>query len=53
MKRVIKTTAAYCPPESHVLWPTLTAGFLQGSNSVQPVDMESYNDLGDDDNNWN
>ena len=53
MKKVNSRTAEYCPPESHLLWLNLTAGFLLGSNVVQPSDMEVYEDQGDDDENWN
>lgn len=53
MKKVQSKTAEYCPPESRVLRPALTAGFLQGSNFVQSGGMETYTDQGAEDEFWN
>lgn len=53
MKKDLLKTVAYCPPECVVLRQTLSTGFMQGSNFVQSETMETYNDMGDDDSNWN
>lgn len=52
MKKELTKTVTYCPPECNVLRQTLAANFMQGSNFVQS-EMETYNDKGDDDSNWN
>lgn len=52
MKKDLTKTVAYCPPECNVLRQTLSVSFMQGSDVV-PSEMETYNDMGDDDSNWN
>lgn len=52
MKKNLLKAVTYCPPECNVLQQTLTLSFMQGSDVV-PSGMETYNDMGDDDSNWN